>query len=56
DLRKEYYAKAEKILVQDEAYIFPLFYDNAQILVNPRLVNWYFMPLGGQQIKNWVLK
>jgi len=56
DLRKEYYARAEKILVQDEAYIFPLFYDNAQILVNPRLVNWYFMPLGGQQIKNWVLK
>lgn len=56
DLRKEYYARAEKILVQDEAYLFPLFYDNAQILVNPRLVNWYFMPLGGQQIKNWVLK
>jgi len=56
ELRKEYYASAEKILVQDEAYIFPLFYDNAQILVNPRLVNWYFMPLGGQQIKNWVLK
>ena len=56
DLRKEYYAIAEKILVQEEAYIFPLFYDNAQILVNPRLVNWYFMPLGGQQIKNWVLK
>jgi len=49
DLRKEYYASAEKMLVQDEAYIFPLFYDNAQILVNPRLVNWYFMPLGGQQ-------
>ncbi|ETR70295.1 MAG: peptide/nickel transport system substrate-binding protein [Candidatus Magnetoglobus multicellularis str. Araruama] len=56
ELRKAYYARAEKILVQDEAYIFPLFYDNAQILVNPRLVNWYFMPLGGQQIKNWVLK
>jgi oligopeptide transport system substrate-binding protein len=56
DLRKEYYASAEKILVQDEAYIFPMFYDNAQILVNPRLVNWYFMPLGGQQIENWVLK
>ena len=56
ELRKKYYTSAEKILVQEEAYIFPLFYDNAQILVNPRLLNWYFMPLGGQQIKNWVLK
>jgi len=54
--RKKLYRQAEQILNEQEAVIIPLYFSNAQFLVNPRVKNWFNMAFGGQHINDWSLK
>ncbi|OGO06008.1 MAG: hypothetical protein A2Y73_07470 [Chloroflexi bacterium RBG_13_56_8] len=50
--RKELYFEAEKILVEDEAIIAPVYYDTTTRLTKPYVQRTYAMA-GGEQIQNW---
>jgi len=51
--RYQLYQQAEKILVQQECAIMPLFFETAKYLIKPRVQNWYFLPTYGQQLMHW---
>ncbi len=54
--RKAFYRRAEQILCEEHAVIFPLYFEAAHCLVKPRVKGWYHMAIGGQHIRNWSLK
>ncbi|KPA12087.1 Bacterial extracellular solute-binding protein, family 5 [Candidatus Magnetomorum sp. HK-1] len=54
--RKIFYKRAEKILCEEQAVIFPLFFESAYYLVNSRIKDWYHMAIGGQHIRNWQIE
>ncbi|KPA18412.1 Bacterial extracellular solute-binding protein, family 5 [Candidatus Magnetomorum sp. HK-1] len=58
DQNKRYllYQKAEKILVQEECAIVPLFFETAKYLIKPRVKNWFFLPTYGQQLMHWSIE
>ncbi|MBD3305505.1 ABC transporter substrate-binding protein [candidate division KSB3 bacterium] len=47
------YQQAEKILTEDIVFSVPLYFDIAHCLVKPRVKGWYYMPVGGQHIRDW---
>ena len=51
--RIEFYKRAEQILCEEEAIVFPLFFEIAHYLIKSRLKNFYHMAIGGQHIRNW---
>ncbi len=53
--RKELYRRAEKILIEKEAAIVPLYFKNMPFLVKPWVKGWYHKGFGGQHIRNWSL-
>ncbi|MDM8565868.1 peptide ABC transporter substrate-binding protein [Candidatus Halobeggiatoa sp. HSG11] len=53
--QKEKYHQAEQLLTQEEVAVIPLYFTYPNILVKPRVKNWYNMPMGGQHIRNWQL-
>ncbi len=54
--RRLLYQRIEKILTVDAAVIMPLYFDNVQFLIKPRVKGWYNMAFGGQHIFNWSLE
>ena len=50
--RKKYYFDAEKILVEDEAIIAPIYY-YTRVVVNKPYVERTYAPIGGEKIYNW---
>jgi len=56
DKRLILFSKAEEILCRKECAIVPIYFQNSNYLVNPRIDGWYHMPIGGQHIRNWALK
>jgi ABC-type oligopeptide transport system substrate-binding subunit/ABC-type branched-subunit amino acid transport system substrate-binding protein len=54
--RMHYYCLAEKVLCHKVCAIAPIYFQSSHYLINPRVTNWYHMPLGGQHIRNWSLK
>jgi oligopeptide transport system substrate-binding protein len=48
--------RAEQILIEDEAFMLPLYFNTAHCLVAPRVQGWFHMALGGQHIRNWSLE
>jgi oligopeptide transport system substrate-binding protein len=50
------YQKAEKILIQEECVIMPLFFETAKYLIKPRVKNWSFLPTYGQQLMQWSIE
>lgn len=51
--RKELYQKAQKVLLEEQVVVMPLFYSNHQVMVKPRIMGvhlnaldkWYFKKL-----------
>lgn len=54
--RKKFNNRAEQILTEEEVAIIPLYFNNAQFLVKPRVKDWYHIAFGGQHINKWSLK
>jgi ABC-type oligopeptide transport system substrate-binding subunit/ABC-type branched-subunit amino acid transport system substrate-binding protein len=54
--RMDYYCLAEKVLCQKVCAMAPVYFEKSHYLVNPRITNWYHMPLGGQHIRNWSIQ
>lgn len=54
--RQQLYQQAEKILVETEAAIVPLYFYNSSFLVKPWVKNWDYKEFGGQDIHNWSLE
>ncbi|MBF0450827.1 MAG: ABC transporter substrate-binding protein [Candidatus Magnetomorum sp.] len=54
--RMHYYCLAEEVLCQKVCAIVPVYFESSHYLVNPRIKNWYHMPLGGQHIRKWSLQ
>lgn len=53
--RKILYHKAEKILIEEEVAIIPLYFYRGLFLVKPWVKEWYNMAFGGQHIDQWSL-
>ncbi len=53
--RKKLYKRAEKILIEEEAVVVPIYFETSPCLVKPRVKEWYDMAMGGQHIHNWRL-
>ena len=53
--RKRLYRRAEQILNEEVVPITPIYFYTTQALVKPWLKNWYFMPMGYQEVENWEL-
>ena len=53
--RRGLYHRAERILVEEQAAILPLYFSTAGYLVKPRVINWHHTPIGGQHIQDWSL-
>ena len=54
--RQQLYKRAEQILTQEEVAIIPLYFSSTQLLVKPRVKNWYPSAFGGQLIRFWNLE
>ena len=53
DKRNTLYKQAERLLVNEQCIVAPLYYDTAHWLVKPRLKKWRYSPIGGQQVLDW---
>jgi len=53
--RKQSYLAAERFLIDDLCAIIPIYQENDQILVHPRIDGWYQMSFGGQHFRDWRL-
>ncbi|MBN1219383.1 MAG: protein kinase [Anaerolineae bacterium] len=54
-VRAELYWQAEKLLVEEEAAILPLYYGAANWLVRPYVSSWNYRPYGGQHFWEWTI-
>jgi len=52
-VRNALFRRAEYILCEKEAIVVPIFFDQTDSLVKPRIRGWYHMAIGGQHIRNW---
>lgn len=52
-VRTRLYARAERILLQKETLVFPIYFEIAPSLVKPRVKGWHHNVLGGQYIQQW---
>jgi ABC-type oligopeptide transport system substrate-binding subunit len=50
------YRRAEEILTNKAVVMMPFFFENAPVLVKPRVKGWYHMAYGGQHIYDWSLE
>ena len=53
--RKMLYQMAEKILVEEDVKIAPLYFYTTVALKKDRLKNFKLAPVGGSHIRNWYM-
>jgi ABC-type oligopeptide transport system substrate-binding subunit len=53
--QNELYQRAEKLLIEEDVAIIPLYFSKTRFLVKSRVKGWHNMVFGGQHIRNWSL-